>query len=149
MKKHFGPLKIRPSPPRRRATEMEEEDALQAKVAALDALRAKAAALESEIDSAVHRAPAASHLVFFYGESCPFTRRVLPAVACLERNLRRPIVRKETWSNSENHEAWKEAGGEKNCGGVPFFYNETTGESVCGAADCETLKKWAAVSKNL
>jgi hypothetical protein len=32
------------------------------------------------------------------------------------------------------------AEGAQNCGGVPYFYNEQTGSSVCGAAPCELLK---------
>jgi hypothetical protein len=120
---------------------------MDAKLKELRALRAQVSVLESEIDATVQQAPAADHLVFFYGESCPFTKRALPAVTCLERALRRPVVRRETWSNAKNHDLWKEAGGEKHCGGVPYFFNATTGESVCGAADCETLKKWATVSQ--
>ena len=34
-------------------------------------------------------------------------------------------------------------GGAQNCGGVPFFYNEKTGSSVCGAAPFELLKMFA------
>ena len=35
------------------------------------------------------------------------------------------------------------AEGAQNCGGVPYFFNEKTGSSVCGAAPCELLKMLA------
>ena len=125
---------------------------MDAKREELEKLRARVAQLESEIDADVSRNAAADHLVFFYGESCPFTKRALPAVKCLERSLGRPIVRKETWNDAANHADWEAAGGAEECGGVPYFFNTVTKESVCGAADCETLKKWAisaGLSSNL
>ena len=39
------------------------------------------------------------------------------------------------------------AGGDRYCGGVPYFYNEKTGSSVCGAATCELLKLLATSSE--
>lgn len=120
---------------------------MDAKLAELSQLKEKVAALEAEIDLEISQKNPASHLTFFYGESCPFTRRVMPSVTCLERHLGQPVTRKETWNEEKNHDLWKDAGGESNCGGVPYFYNSSTGESICGAADCETLKKWAGISK--
>ena len=58
----------------------------------------------------------------------------------------------ETWNDAANHADWEAAGGAEECGGVPYFFNTVTKESVCGAADCETLKKWAisaGLSSNL
>ena len=34
---------------------------------------------------------------------------------------------------------YREVGGAELCGGVPFFFNTTTGNSVCGAQQCEVL----------
>ena len=82
------------------------------------------------------------NLVFFFGGRCPFTERVGPEVVCLQRILGRKITRLEVWEDEKN-QAQYEASGGASCGGVPYFYNSTTGKSVCGAAPCAHLVKWA------
>jgi len=88
-----------------------------------------------------------SDLLFFFGESCPYTKIVAPAIECVELSLQssgqKGISRLEVYSNQENSMKYIEVGGRQKCGGVPFFYNARTGESVCGAATCERLKLWA------
>lgn len=87
--------------------------------------------------------PQDDSLLFFYGEGCPYTKRSEPAILCLEASLGKKIKRLETWKNDENSILYRLVGGYELCGGVPFFYNENTKNSLCGAQNCEDLKKWA------
>lgn len=82
-------------------------------------------------------------LKFFYGEGCTFTKRVQPAISCLELKLGKEIKKLEIYNNTENRKKYIQAEGPQNCGGVPYFYNETTGSSVCGACSCAVLLEWA------
>eukprot|EP00005_Dracoamoeba_jomungandri_P005954 CAMPEP_0174260686 /NCGR_PEP_ID=MMETSP0439-20130205/10283_1 /TAXON_ID=0 /ORGANISM="Stereomyxa ramosa, Strain Chinc5" /LENGTH=96 /DNA_ID=CAMNT_0015344985 /DNA_START=24 /DNA_END=314 /DNA_ORIENTATION=+ len=90
----------------------------------------------------------ANDLVMFYGEGCPFTKRVAPEVNCLEKYLSslsgnpEKILKLEIYENEKNREEFLQAGRNK-CNGVPFFYNKKTGDYICGATSCENLKKWA------
>ena len=118
-------------------------DTLDSKIEQLSSLQSKCSNLEQEINTAINLQPKRTDLLFFYGDGCQFTKKALPHVSCLERFLKAPITRHETWHNEDNHALWKESGGESNCGGVPFFYNSTSGASVCGAADCSRLKEWS------
>ena len=119
---------------------------LDEKIASLASLQAKISELEREVSSEIKAQPERSDLIFFYGDGCPYTKKALPFVDCLERHLHRPVVRKETWNDEGNHELWTKSGGVAKCGGVPFFYNATTGATACGAVDCDSLKVWAKVT---
>lgn len=101
-----------------------------------------------QIEKKLQSLPVDENLLFFYGESCPFTTRVLPEVRCLETSLGKQISRKEIWSDSSNRELYRNSGGQQNCGGVPYFYNKLTGKSVCGASSCDDLISWAKSSTN-
>mmetsp|Transcript_5575 Transcript_5575/g.5764 ORF Transcript_5575/g.5764 Transcript_5575/m.5764 type:complete len:123 (+) Transcript_5575:145-513(+) len=83
------------------------------------------------------------NLMYFYGESCPFTRRAEPHVQCLENNIGRRLQRFEVYGSKENQELYAKLGGIENCGGVPYFYNLETGESICGLSQCAALIDWA------
>ena len=119
---------------------MEEIRAAQA---AVDTLRSELATKEAELEAAMSTLPRSENLLFFYGDGCSFTKRVAPQVRCLEMKLGRSVTRLETWNDSANAKRYDEVGGKKRCGGVPFFYNTTTGSSVCGARACDILTKWA------
>eukprot|EP01041_Mallomonas_annulata_P013924 gene13924-29623_t len=84
-----------------------------------------------------------SNLQFFYGQTCPFTKKAEPHVQCLEKSLGRRIERLEVYQSRENHQKYVEAKGVENCGGVPYFYNKITGKTICGARDCAALIEWA------
>ena len=118
-------------------------DTLDSKIEQLGSLQSKCSNLEQEINTTINLQPKRTDLLFFYGDGCQFTKKAQPHVSCLERFLKAPITRHETWHNEDNHALWKESGGESNCGGVPFFYNSTSGASVCGAADCSRLMEWS------
>ena len=85
---------------------------------------------------------------FFYGEGCSFTARSKPHVQCLEASLGRRVTRLETWHSKENSERYDAVKGGELCGGVPFFFNQLTGNSVCGARPCEVLKLWANATEH-
>ncbi|HAU66114.1 TPA: hypothetical protein DCW61_02085 [Candidatus Uhrbacteria bacterium] len=52
------------------------------------------------------------------------------------------IEKKETWHNEENAHQFEKADNEK-CGGVPFFVNTDSGQSICGATTEERVRAWA------
>ena len=116
-----------------------------AKLAELKRLQAEVQRVEAELDAGVKEDPD-ENLTMFFGDGCPFTAKAAAPVSCLERHLGRRIQRVETWHSEGGWKQWESVGGKKDCGGVPFFYNRTSGESICGVADCPTLLKWAQVS---
>ncbi|ELR24227.1 uncharacterized protein ACA1_272280 [Acanthamoeba castellanii str. Neff] len=85
---------------------------------------------------------AADDLMFYFSETCPFTQRVLPEVECLQQAMPegRSLQRLEIRSDKTNYGRYQEAAQGK-CRGVPFFINSKTGNFVCGAAPCATLKE--------
>ena len=123
--------------------------------------RARVAEIQSEIsvlreiqrqreDQIVHIMKKASvdpDLMFFYGKGCQFTGKVEPAIAQLEIHLGKKVDRLETWHDTDNQKKYETVGGPGSCGGVPFFYNQATKESLCGAHSLELLKAWAAAKK--
>lgn len=64
-----------------------------------------------------------------------------PLDARLEKELGIKLERLEVWHNVTNAEKMQQV--DTTCGGVPFYLNEKTCESLCGAVDYETLKTWA------
>jgi thiol-disulfide isomerase/thioredoxin len=81
-------------------------------------------------------------LVEFYGTECHVCVEMAPLIAKLEKEEGLSITKVECWHNDANNaEREKADGGE--CGGVPFFVNEKTGQKHCGGMSYEDLKKWA------
>ena len=56
-------------------------------------------------------------------------------------------MRLEIWENEENQKKYEAVGGATSCGGIPFFFNSETGQSICGATRCENLMNWAKRTK--
>ncbi len=81
-------------------------------------------------------------LYFFTGLECPHCREMDPLIEKLEKELKIKLDKLEVWHNAKNAAILQKCD-KVNCGGVPFFYNEKTGKSICGAVDYEILKKWA------
>ena len=102
---------------------------------------------EQEIKNIINKSPIDQNLLYFYGKECGFTKKVEPSVSELESKLGKRLNRLETWHIQENQSRYSEVGGDKSCGGVPFFYNIETKESVCGARGIEILEAWAKVNK--
>jgi hypothetical protein len=101
-----------------------------------------------QIEAKIKSFPVDPDLIYFYGESCPFTARAQPEIQCLEIKLGKQLTKKEVWNSVENQQLYQTVGGQKNCGGVPYFYNKATGNSVCGARACDLLFNWAKSDPN-
>lgn len=84
-------------------------------------------------------------LYFFYGEECPHCHAVMPVVdKLIEEGV--AIEKRETWHNDENASLFNEKDNGI-CGGVPFFFNEESGVSICGATSEEDIRQWAKGEK--
>ncbi len=80
-------------------------------------------------------------LYFFYGNECSHCHAMMPLVdKLISEGIK--IEKLETWHNKQNALLFekKEQG---ICGGVPFFYNDETGASICGEASEDEVRKWA------
>jgi len=82
-------------------------------------------------------------LLEFYGTECPHCIKVAPLIDKLEKELGVEVKRLETWHNVENEELRKQKDAKNDCGGVPYFYNEESGKSLCGESTYEEFKAWA------
>ena len=81
-------------------------------------------------------------LLMFYGTECVHCHEMLPLLDRLEEEEHLVVKKIETWHNSKNTELLRTLDTIE-CGGVPFFYNENTKKTLCGAVPFERLKKWA------
>jgi hypothetical protein len=53
------------------------------------------------------------------------------------------------WHDKGNSETYDSVKGGELCGGVPFFFNKLTGNSVCGARPSDVLKIWATTTEKI
>jgi cytochrome c peroxidase len=84
----------------------------------------------------------ADELLKFTGRECVHCHDMDPLDEKLEKEENVQIKRVEVWHNAANAKMMEHY--DKGfCGGVPFYFNEKTGQWICGAVDYETLKKWA------
>ncbi len=83
-----------------------------------------------------------TRLLQFYGTECTHCHTMNPIIKRVEQAAKIKITRLETWHNAKNAKLLKEVDNGF-CGGVPFFYNEKTGEKLCGEVSYEKLLKWA------
>jgi hypothetical protein len=102
---------------------------------------------QATLDKLHQQLPVSPDLQFFFGDKCPFTARAAPSVACTELSIFSRLTQLEIYKDKSNREQYMKTPGADECGGVPFFYNKVTGESVCGVTDCDRLKAWATGSK--
>lgn len=82
-------------------------------------------------------------LLEFYGTECPHCVKMNPLIERLEKEERTDVEKYEVWHNEENAEKMRKYA-EGRCMGVPFFFNTETEDVICGEADYERLKQWAA-----
>ena len=87
-------------------------------------------------------------LLEFYGQECAPCIRMMPIVERLERDTGIKLKKLEVWHDQENKRVmgryWNQLASA--CGGVlgvPAFYNEKTGEALCGEQSYDRLKSWA------
>lgn len=82
----------------------------------------------------------------FYGEECPHCQKMRKLTTQLMEEFSDiKIERKEVWHDKKNMEFIKECDKDDECGGVPFFYNDETKETLCGEVSYKEIKKWAGV----
>lgn len=84
----------------------------------------------------------ADKLLKFEGTECVHCHEMDPLDEKLEKELKVKIKRIEVWHNAANAKMMEKYD-RSFCGGVPFYFNEKTGQWICGAVPYETLKKWA------
>lgn len=78
---------------------------------------------------------------FFYGDECSHCHTMLPIVDKLNAEGLE-IQKLETWHNNDNLMKMK-AIDHGTCGGVPFFYNDSSGKTICGEASEDAVREWA------
>lgn len=84
-------------------------------------------------------------LLEFYGQECPHCQHMALLVEKL-KSEGFAVEQFETWHHPKNVKKQEEY--DKGlCGGVPFFFNTNSGQSICGATDYEALKAWAEGKK--
>lgn len=81
-------------------------------------------------------------LLEFYGIECPHCVRMEPLIEKLKKEEGIEIERHEVWHNDNNRKKLDDYDTGL-CGGVPFFYNTTTKNFICGSTSYEKLKTWA------
>lgn len=85
-----------------------------------------------------------SELLEFYGEECPHCRKMDRLVERLEEEEDVEVEKFEVWHDEQNAQKFREID-QGRCGGVPFFYNEETEDTICGEVSYDRLKEWAGV----
>jgi len=87
---------------------------------------------------------------YFFGQECPHCIRMHPIVEKMEKSTGVKLSRFEVWHHPENVKIMQkfEAKISEACGegvglATPAFFNEETGEALCGEQKFETLKEWA------
>ena len=81
-------------------------------------------------------------LLEFYGQECPHCNRMHPLVDKLEQEAGLKVEKYETWHNEDNAKLLSKYD-QGFCGGVPFFFNEASGQWICGEVGYDDLKLWA------
>lgn len=84
-----------------------------------------------------------NHLLYFYGEECPDCIRMMPRLERLARETGIELAKYEVWHNAENDALCMKYDKDNACGGVPFFINRKTSETLCGEVTYKELKGWA------
>ena len=85
------------------------------------------------------------NLLFFYGSECPhcLLAEKFVDILILEGFS---IKKLEVWYNEGNDKLLEELDkGENSCGGVPFFFNQNNGKTLCGEVLYEEIKEWAGL----
>jgi len=90
--------------------------------------------------------PQKKKLFEFWGRECPHCKAMSPLIEKLKEELRVKVEQLEVWHNEKNARLYAQY--DKGlCGGVPFFFNEATGEWLCGEVSYGALKAWARGKK--
>ena len=82
----------------------------------------------------------------FIGTDCPHCAAMEPLLNKLSFDTGIVIEKRDTWKNESDYrllENYQEKTGDKECDGIPFFYNTETQDYLCGEVNYKTLKNWA------
>ncbi len=88
-------------------------------------------------------------LLVFMGRECAHCLTMESVLDAVEEETGHHIDRIEVWHNTENSQLLEEVYADTlrpACGGllgVPAFYNEGTGEALCGEQEKDVLIRWA------
>lgn len=83
------------------------------------------------------------HLLYFYGKECSDCILMEPKITRLEFETGKILTHLEVWHNKENDALCRKYDKNDDCGGVPFFINTKTKQTLCGEVSYNTLKLWA------
>jgi len=81
-------------------------------------------------------------LFMYYGEECVHCHTMMPMLERVAKETGKKVKQLEVWHDSANRKKMEKINTMK-CTGVPFFYNDKTGKSICGATSYNKLKAWA------
>lgn len=87
-----------------------------------------------------------NHLLMFVGTDCPHCMAMRPLLNKLTFETGLLVEERDTWKNKSDERLMEQYQGivnNKDCDGIPFFYNTVTGDYLCGEVNYQTLKKWA------
>lgn len=87
-----------------------------------------------------------NHLLMFIGTECPHCASMEPLLGKLAFETGLTVEKRDTWKNQSDYrllENYQEQIGDKDCDGIPFFYNTRTEKYLCGEVNYKTLKQWA------
>ena len=78
-------------------------------------------------------------ILYFYGEGCPGCKNMDRIISKIEVENNILFEKYEVWNNEENDKLCMSYDKDNECGGVPFFFNKKTGESICGEVSYKKL----------
>lgn len=94
------------------------------------------------------------HQLLYFSDSTPendatalaLNDKSLACVQEVEKDLNMQLIRLDFSQNPGRNKklfhVFSDRG--KRCEGVPFFFNKTNGEYICGFSQCEEVRKWVA-----
>jgi len=92
-----------------------------------------------------------ARLLMFHARECPHCRRMMPLVDRLEKEEGIVFEKLEVWHDEKNADlmrSYRDILAPK-CGGqlrTPTFFRPDTNDVLCGEAEYDRLKDWAAKS---
>jgi len=87
-------------------------------------------------------------LLFFMGTECSKCHEMEPDVEKLQKELSVSVTALEVYHDAANNKLLMDITEQgAKCSQLPFFYNEKTGEMICGKCDYDRLKEWASATK--
>ncbi|OGC81554.1 MAG: hypothetical protein A2788_01770 [Candidatus Abawacabacteria bacterium RIFCSPHIGHO2_01_FULL_46_8] len=99
--------------------------------------------MSAEANTKQQAAAEKPYLVVFYGTECPHCIEMEPLLARLKAETGLDYEHLEVWHSAKNDQTRQGLDKSSTCGGVPFFYNRKSCQTLCGTVSYERLKQWA------